>query len=51
MFTGKCRFDNCRHVKEPGCAVIEAVESGIINKQRYESYLQHMEEIKKRKKY
>lgn len=49
-FTGKCRFDNCRHVKEPGCAVIEAVEEGRINKQRYESYLQHMDEIKRRKK-
>lgn len=51
QYTGKCRFDNCRHIKEPGCAVIDAVNAGVINRQRYDSYLQHMEEIKKRKKY
>ncbi len=35
----KCRFNNCRHVNEPGCAVIQAVEEGTIAESRYESYL------------
>jgi ribosome biogenesis GTPase len=34
-----CRFHNCRHINEPGCAVLEAVESGEIALSRYESYL------------
>lgn len=35
----QCRFNNCRHVNEPGCAVIKAVEEGTIDVSRYESYL------------
>jgi len=35
----QCRFNNCRHVNEPGCAVIKAVEHGDIELSRYESYL------------
>ena len=35
----KCRFNNCRHVNEPGCAVIKAVEEDEIAVSRYESYL------------
>nr|WP_068888215.1 ribosome small subunit-dependent GTPase A [Pedobacter panaciterrae] len=35
----ECKFNNCRHVNEPGCAVIKAVESGEIELSRYESYL------------
>ncbi|WP_285009518.1 ribosome small subunit-dependent GTPase A [Pedobacter faecalis] len=34
-----CRFNNCRHVNEPGCAVIKAVEQGEMELSRYESYL------------
>lgn len=33
-----CRFANCRHLREPGCAVKTAVESGAISERRYESY-------------
>jgi ribosome biogenesis GTPase len=33
-----CRFANCRHLKEPGCAVKAAVETGDIDARRYESY-------------
>ena len=36
---GACRFHNCTHVNEPGCAVIEAVENGQIAATRFESYL------------
>jgi ribosome biogenesis GTPase len=33
-----CRFANCRHLREPGCAVKENVASGAIRARRYESY-------------
>jgi ribosome biogenesis GTPase / thiamine phosphate phosphatase len=34
----RCRFDDCRHLKEPACAVRAASESGEISPRRYESY-------------
>ncbi len=34
-----CRFHNCRHINEPGCAVLAALEDGEIELSRYESYL------------
>ena len=33
-----CRFANCRHLREPGCAVKEGLDGGDINPRRYESY-------------
>lgn len=33
-----CRFANCRHLREPGCAVKSGVENDIISARRYESY-------------
>ncbi|MGN0701767.1 MAG: ribosome small subunit-dependent GTPase A [Lentihominibacter sp.] len=44
---GKCRYDNCRHLAEPGCAVKEALKRGKINRHRYESYRVQMEELRK----
>jgi ribosome biogenesis GTPase len=35
----QCRFNNCRHINEPGCAVLAAVKDGGIELSRYESYL------------
>lgn len=35
---GACRFDNCRHLEEPGCAVIAAAERGEIAATRLDSY-------------
>ncbi|RFZ82842.1 ribosome small subunit-dependent GTPase A [Mucilaginibacter terrenus] len=35
----QCRFNNCRHINEPGCMVLEAVEEGEIAQSRYDSYL------------
>ncbi|HSQ89664.1 ribosome small subunit-dependent GTPase A [Romboutsia sp.] len=49
-------FDNCRfgsrcvHENEPSCAVKEAVENGEVSKQRYESYIQLLNEIKQGKR-
>ena len=37
-----CRFPNCTHTHEPGCAVRNAVEEGLIAPTRYESYLNIM---------
>lgn len=37
-YLGHCRYDDCAHLQEPGCAVIEAVERGDISRERYESY-------------
>ena len=34
-----CRFSNCTHTQEPGCAVLEAIERGEIALSRYESYI------------
>src|ERR1700744_2756488 len=34
-----CKFSNCRHINEPGCAVLQALENGEIELPRYESYL------------
>lgn len=34
-----CRFHNCRHINEPGCAVLDALEEGDIPSSRYDSYL------------
>ena len=41
-----CRFVGCSHTKEKGCAVLEAVRQGEIQKSRHESYLRLFEELK-----
>ncbi len=38
-YLGRCKFNDCRHINEPGCAIIRAVEEGKISPRRYESYL------------
>lgn len=35
----KCQYDNCMHINEPICAVKDAVDKGVIAKERYQSYL------------
>lgn len=37
-YIGECRFNNCAHLKEPGCAVTQAVADGKIMPSRYRSY-------------
>lgn len=46
-----CRFSDCRHIKEPGCAVREAVKRGDIAPSRYESYCRLAEEAGKKKQW
>ena len=38
-YLNKCRFNNCVHINEPGCVVLDAVENGEIEISRYESYI------------
>ena len=45
-----CRFYNCTHTHEPGCAVVEAVREGKIAYARYESYLKILDEDEKYRK-
>ena len=48
---GKCRFNGCSHIHEPGCAVKEAVEEGKIHQIRYEDYVMMYRELQERKRY
>ncbi|KMY85849.1 Ribosome small subunit-stimulated GTPase EngC [Candidatus Paraburkholderia calva] len=43
-YLGKCRFYNCHHLCEPGCAVLEAVEAGDIRPERHMLYAQLVHE-------
>lgn len=44
-FLGGCRFGDCRHDREPGCALRAAAERGAITARRWESYLRLREEL------
>lgn len=44
-----CRYNNCLHLNEPGCAVLEAVENHQISESRYHSYLNILEDIEEGK--
>lgn len=46
-----CKFNDCHHVNEPGCAVKAALENGEVEETRYESYIRLYEELKNRRKY
>jgi ribosome biogenesis GTPase len=46
-----CRYHNCVHLNEPGCAVIQAVETGEVSASRYNSYLNLLEEQKNSSRY
>ena len=50
-YLGQCKFTTCLHVKDKGCRVIEAVESGEIPKSRHESYCVMMEQAKEIKEW
>lgn len=44
-YINQCRFNTCTHHHEPGCAVVEAVNKGLITEERYDSYLRILETI------
>lgn len=44
-YLGQCRFYNCTHRAEPGCAVRSAVEAGVIDTRRYALYTQLADEL------
>ena len=43
----KCRFSNCRHDTEPGCAIRAAIEEGTLSQERYDLYLSLTKENEK----
>ncbi len=45
-YIGKCKFTGCAHIKEKGCAVLEAVAAGHIAQSRHESYVKLYESVK-----
>jgi ribosome biogenesis GTPase len=50
-FIGSCRFNGCRHLSEPDCAIKNALEEKQIYQSRYESYTQLLEEISQSRRY
>ncbi len=50
-YLGQCRFDNCRHLKEPDCRVREALAEGKIAEERYKSYGMQIEELRAKDPY
>jgi ribosome biogenesis GTPase len=45
-YINNCKFTGCSHINIKGCSVIEALNDGIIQKQRYDSYLAMYDEVK-----
>lgn len=45
-FIGKCKFSDCRHETEPGCAVKAAIKNGELSLERWESYLKIIREVR-----
>lgn len=46
-FLDKCRFQtNCSHINDKGCAVVDAVNKGLISKERHQSYIDLYNEVK-----
>jgi len=44
-FAGRCRFGDCRHDREPGCALREAVAEGTVGERRFASYCKLRDEL------
>lgn len=45
-YLDRCRFQGCAHIKEKGCAVLEAVKAGEISPSRHESYVRLYQQAK-----
>jgi ribosome biogenesis GTPase len=44
QFSQQCKFSDCTHTHEPGCAVLKAVEDHYIAQSRYQSYLSMLDD-------
>ena len=44
ILTHNCKFKNCSHLNELGCAVLKALEEGQISQERYQNYLKMIRE-------
>lgn len=44
-YLGECRFNNCKHILEPQCAIHAAIEAGEITENRYNFYLRLVEQL------
>ncbi|SNR90721.1 ribosome biogenesis GTPase [Anaerovirgula multivorans] len=47
----ECRFSSCRHIDEPKCGIKEALKTGSISEERYNNYLQFIEEIRSSRRF
>lgn len=50
-YIGNCKYDDCRHIQEPGCAVRTGVSEGKIHQGRYRSYVNQLKEIREKNHY
>lgn len=46
QYLGKCKFSDCKHQTEPGCAIKEAIANGELSRERWESYIKLKSEAK-----
>ena len=42
--SARCRFRDCRHTDEPGCAVLEALHDGLLTRSHYDNYIKLLKE-------
>jgi ribosome biogenesis GTPase len=47
LLAGRCRFTDCTHTAEPGCAVLAAVDDGSLDEERYRSYMKLQKEVQR----
>ena len=50
-YIGECRFTDCAHIKEPGCAILEALDAKKLQKSRHDSYVKLYREAKEFKEW
>ena len=50
-YLGKCRYTDCMHISDEGCAILEAVQAGDIPRTRHEAYKELYATLKEKKKY
>lgn len=46
QYFSECKFTDCKHETEPGCAIIKAIENGELDEKRYKNYVKMQKEVK-----